>query len=119
MFKHGTFLIIIVLPYNYLIVCILTLYTFILLNFFLVSTKTSIGQSKKEEENFIQANLRIITRETVFQKALRTVSSIRGQSTVIYVLETKGYTSKDIMTVYTIHICMYKARVGHYDPLQD
>lgn len=55
--------------------------------------------------NFNQTHLRIITRETVFQKALRTVSSI-SQSTV---LETKGSSSNDTMTVYTIHSCRCKA----------
>ena len=34
-------------------------------------------------ENFIQAKLRIITKETVFQKALKTVLPIRDQNTVI------------------------------------
>ena len=38
-----------------------------------VDEKLISGQSKKEMENFICANLRIITREAVFQKALRTV----------------------------------------------
>ena len=41
------------------------------------------SQLKKEMENFIPANLRIITWEIVFQKALRTVLPVRGQSTVI------------------------------------
>ena len=31
------------------------------------------SQSKKEMENFVQANLRIFIQETVFQKTLRTV----------------------------------------------
>ena len=43
------------------------------------------NESQKEMENFIQANLRIITWETVFQKALRTVSSIRGQTKHSYI----------------------------------
>ena len=63
-------------------------------------------------ENFIRDSLRIITLEIVFQKALRTVLPVKGQSTVIYVFETKGYTSNDILTVYTIQICMYKVSSG-------
>ena len=55
--------------------------------------------------NFNQTHLRIITRETVFQKALKTVSSIRGQRTV---LETKGSVSNEPVTVYTIHSCSTK-----------
>ena len=42
-------------------------------NDYTVSEKLINGQSKKEMENFICANLRVITRDTVFQKALRTV----------------------------------------------
>ena len=53
----------------------------------------------------IHANLRFITWETVFQKALKTVSSIRGQSTV---LETKGSVANEPVTVYTIHSCNTK-----------
>ena len=49
------------------------------------------SQSKKEGENFIQPNLRIITQETVFQKSLRAVPPITDQSTVMYIFETKGY----------------------------
>ena len=48
-----------------------------------VSMKKLISRSKKEMENFIQTKLRIITREAVFQKVLRTVLPVRGQSTVI------------------------------------
>ena len=33
--------------------------------------------------------------------------TVRGQSTVIYVFETKGYTSNDVLlTIYTIQIYM-------------
>ena len=42
------------------------------------------------------------------QKALRTILPLRGQSTVIYIFEAKGYISNDVLTVYTIQICMYK-----------
>ena len=66
------------------------------------------SQSKKEIENFIQDNLRIITQETVFQKPLRTVLPIKDQSTVIYIFETKVYTPNDILTVYAIQICSIK-----------
>ena len=41
------------------------------------------SQSKKEMENFIRANLKIITQETASQKALRMALPRRGQSTVI------------------------------------
>ena len=42
-------------------------------NDYTVNEKLINGQSKKEMEIFIRANLRIITQETVFQKGLRTV----------------------------------------------
>ena len=58
----------------------------------ILTKKLSNSQPKEEIENFIQANLRIITQEIVFQKALRTVLPIRGQGTVICVFKTKGYT---------------------------
>ena len=55
-------------------------------------------------ENFIWANLKIITRETVFQETLRTIL-IRSQSTVIQVFKTKDYNSNYIiLTAYTIQI---------------
>ena len=60
--------------------------------------------SKTEMENFIWANLKIITREIVFQETLRTIL-IRSQSTVIQVFKTKAYNSNYIiLTVYTIEI---------------
>ena len=65
--------------------------------------------SKKEIDNLTQANLRTVTWEAVFQKALRTILPLRGQSAVIYIFEAKGYISNDVLTVYTIQICMYKA----------
>ena len=65
------------------------------------------SQFKREVENLIQAKLRIITRETDFHKALEPVPHIRGQSRVIYVFETNGYTLNDTFTVYTIQICPY------------
>ena len=37
------------------------------------------SRSKEEIENFIQANLRIITSERVFQKILKTVSLVRNR----------------------------------------
>ena len=49
-----------------------------------MSTKKLINNRfKKEIENFIRASLRIITWETAFQKALRTVLPVRGESRVI------------------------------------
>ena len=60
-------------------------------------------------EDFIRVNLRITTQEIVFQKVLRAVLPIRDQSIVIYVFETKDYTSNNALTVYIIQICMYKA----------
>ena len=42
-------------------------------NDYTVDEKLTNGQSKKVMENFIGVNLGIITRDTVFQKALRTV----------------------------------------------
>ena len=57
---------------------------------------------KKVMQNFICTNLWIITWETVFWKALRTALPVTGQSTVINVFETKGYTSKGTLTVYTV-----------------
>ena len=45
---------------------------------------------KKETENFVLADMRILTQETVLQKALRTVSVIRDQSTAICTFWTKG-----------------------------
>ena len=66
-------------------------------------------------ENLIRANLRIITQETVFQKALRTVPPVKGQSTVIQVFETKGWTSNDVLwAVYTIQIYTSKASNGSW-----
>ena len=47
------------------------------------------SRSKTEMENFIRANLRIITQETVLQKALRTVLPMRGQGTVIKCLRQR------------------------------
>ena len=38
---------------------------------------------KNEVEEFIQAYLQIIMQEAVFQKALRTVPPVRGQSTAM------------------------------------
>ena len=54
-------------------VCILSMYIFGDVNEKLINS-----QSKREVENFIQANLRIITRVTVFQKSLRTVPLVRS-----------------------------------------
>ena len=60
-------------------------------------------------ENFIRANLSIITRKTVFQKALRTVLHLGGRSRVIDVLETRGYTSNDLLLkFYTVQTYTYK-----------
>jgi len=62
------------------------------------------------KENFIEVNLRIIVQETVFQKTLRTVPPIRGQSTIKNIYDIRGYTSKhNVLTVHTIQIAMYKA----------
>ena len=62
------------------------------------------------KENFIDINLRTITQETVFQKTLRTVPPIGGQSTVKNVYDIRGFTSKhNVLTVHTIQITMYKA----------
>ena len=75
------------------------------------------SQSKKERENFIRANLRIITWETVSQKALRTVPPVRDQNTVIYkfLRQRVGYMSNDILlTVYSIQIYKYKASYGSW-----
>ena len=56
---------------------------------------------------------------TAPQKALRIVPPNKGQSTVIYVFETEGYTLNDVLlTVYKIQICKYED-VGHCDPLQN
>lgn len=52
---------------------------------------TNKYQSKKETEKFIWANMRILSQETILQKALRTVPLIRGQSTVIYILDKGLY----------------------------
>lgn len=68
------------------------------------------SQFKKEIENFIQVNLKIINWETVSQRALRTIPPIRGQSTVKY--ETKCCTSNDVLTVYVVRVCTYKASSG-------
>lgn len=62
------------------------------------------------KENFIDINLRTITQETVFQKTLRTVPPIGGQSTIKNVYDIRGFTSKhNVLTVHTIQITMYKA----------
>ena len=62
------------------------------------------------KENFIEVNLRIIIQETVFQKTLRTVPPIGGQSTIKNIYDSRGYTSKhNVLTVYTNQIAMYKA----------
>ena len=45
------------------------------MNITVTGKKLINSQSNKEMENFIQANLRIITQETVFQKALRSKHS--------------------------------------------
>ena len=45
--------------------------------------------SKGEMENLIQAKLRIITPETVSQRALRTVSELIRGEVSIYVVRTK------------------------------
>ena len=72
------------------------------------------SRSKKEMENCIGANLRIITWETVFQKALRTISLFRGQSTVIF--ETKGYSQLTvyIIQIYTWVLALYKIKKEGY-----
>ena len=46
-------------------------------------TKLINNRSKKETDHFIHANLKIVTRETVFQKAMRIILPARGQSRVI------------------------------------
>lgn len=52
------------------------------------------------------------------QKTLRTVLSIKGQSTVTCVFETLCCTLNDgLLTVYIIQICKYEV-VGLCDPLQ-
>ena len=61
-----------------------------------VDEKVINSRSKKEIENCIRANLRIITRETVSQKAVRTAPPVRGHGTVRYSCETKGYTSDEV-----------------------
>ena len=84
-----------------------------------VDEKIKINRSEKEMKNFIQASLRIITWDTVFQKALRTVLPAGGQNIVICVFEMKVYTLNDVLTVYAIQMCRTKQVVGHHDPLQD
>ena len=59
-------------------------------------------------ENFVQANPRIITQETVFQKALRSALPARDQIIVMYVFETKNYISDHVLTAYTLQITMNK-----------
>lgn len=44
-----------------------------------IDKKLTSRRSKGEIENFIHANLRVITRETIFQKTLRTVPLVRGR----------------------------------------
>ena len=60
----------------------------------------------------IHANLRFITWETVFQKALKTVLPSRGQRAVTYIFETKDYTTNDVLAVYTIQIVINKVSSG-------
>lgn len=45
---------------------------------------------KKETENFVLADMMILTQETVLQKALRTVPVIRDESMAICIFWTKG-----------------------------
>jgi len=59
-----------------------------------MSSQILISQSKKEMENFVGTNLRIITQEKILQKILKTVPPGTGQGTVMQVFETKGFTSK-------------------------
>ena len=49
--------------------------------------------------NFIPAKLRTPTQEQPLKKALRTVPPTRGQSTVIYVFQTAGSTSNNVLLV--------------------
>ena len=77
----------------------------------IVSEKKISSQSNKEIENFILANLRIITWETVFQKALRTFPPVTGQSTVMYIfLREKVIRQSDMLRVHKVQICTYKAK---------
>lgn len=42
---------------------------------------------------------------TIFQKALRTILPVKGQSTIIQSFETKGCMSNDVLlTVYIVQI---------------
>lgn len=51
------------------------------INIKIVHEKNNQYQSKKKEtENFVLADMRTLTEETVLQKALRTVPVIRDQS---------------------------------------
>ena len=84
-----------------------------------VDEKLINSRSKKEMEIFIQANLRIITWETVFQKALSFVLPIRGQSSVTYFfLETNGYASFDSLQINTYKMSSGSWVMGHSGPLR-
>ena len=82
-----------------------------------MSSQILISQSKKEMENFVGTNLRIITQEKILQKILKTVPPGTGQGTVMQVFEAKDYTSDDILPVYTVQISMSEVIMGHHDPL--
>lgn len=80
-----------------------------------LSTKKSINSKSKKERGNSFCQLRIVSLETVFQKALRIVSPIPGQSSHVR-FETTGYTSDDILRVYTVQICVYKVSRGSWQP---
>ena len=69
-----------------------------------------ISRSKKELENFIQAEFENCNLERASQKALRTILPVRSQDTSLYAFffffcETEGCTSNDVLlTVSTIQI---------------
>ena len=69
-----------------------------------VDEKLINSQSKKEMENFICTNLGIITWETVFQKALRTVPPPPPANTAIRQRDIcqRIIHQSNMLTVYTV-----------------
>ena len=78
-----------------------------------------ISRSEKEMENFIQAKLRIITREQPLRKLQELFRPLQVKTQLYKFFETEGCTSNDVLfTVYTIQIFKYKV-VCHHGSLQD
>jgi len=54
---------------------------------------------------YIYIYIYIMSNVTIFQKALRTILPVKGQSTIIQSFETKGCMSNDVLlTVYIVQI---------------